>query len=238
MKDIILSEDHIITRDVYQTPQEHRHFAKQLMFGIDEALICKIDGSLVYGLGLCIASNVSHTAKTTSGKMLLILVEETSKFSEKLNTLLKDSCYIVLEDSMVNTVAAAFKSGALQGVEHALFPIFHLEDRYLEKYDSRITKVLQILEECNTIEVDIFQQLSDQTALSKSRLSHIFKEQVKISLASYIVMAKMRKAAKYVLQGERLTTASYHAGFSSSAHMAATCKQMFGNSLSELFSIK
>ncbi|NLO86193.1 MAG: helix-turn-helix domain-containing protein [Clostridiales bacterium] len=63
----------------------------------------------------------------------------------------------------------------------------------------------------------------------------MFKEQVKISLSSYIVLIKMQKAAKYVLYGESLTTAALHAGFSGSAHMASTCKRMFGIALSEIF---
>lgn len=235
---MIFSEDHIIILAEYQTPQEHQHFAKHLLFGVNEALTCVIDGSHVEGRGICIESNATHTAKTVSGKMLLVLIEESSSFSGKLTALLENHSNIVLQQWIVDAIVAAYKADGLQGVENALFQAFNLEHRDSSKYDSRIKEVLQTLQERDAIESDIFQQLCRRTALSQSRLSHLFKEQVKISLSGYIALVKMRKAAKYVFQGETLTAAAHHAGFSSSAHMAATCKRMFGLSLSELLSTK
>ncbi|GMQ63960.1 hypothetical protein AN2V17_31970 [Vallitalea sp. AN17-2] len=56
---------------------------------------------------------------------------------------------------------------------------------------------------------------------------------MKISLASFFVMAKMHKPYNYYMRGENLTTASIHAGFDSPSHFSATCKKMFGLSFSD-----
>lgn len=238
MKHILFSDDHILMMAEYHTPGEHRHFAKHILLGIDEVITCTIDGRHVEGCGVCIASNVPHTAKSPSGKMLLLLIEESSAFSGQLDALLENCSSAVLQQETAEAIVTAYKAAGISGAENALFGAFRLEHRDSTKYDTRIREVLQILQGCDTIEPDIFQQLCRQIGLSQSRLSHLFREQVGISLSGYATFVKMRKVAEYVFQGETLTIAAHHAGFSSSAHMAATCKRMFGLSLSELLSIK
>lgn len=235
MENILFSYDHIILVAKYQTPQEHRHFAKHLLFSIDQDLECTVNGQIVTGRGICIASDVPHTARTVSGQMLVLLIEATSAFSERLDAVLgKEPCRI-LDDPLAGEVVKAYEAGALPGVRKAVFRAFEVEQQDSAKYDGRIREVLRILSERESIDADIFAQLYTSTGLSQSRLSHLFKEQVKVSLSSYIALIKMQKASKYVLEGKNMTTAALHAGFSSSAHMAATCKRMFGISLSEIF---
>ena len=76
--------------------------------------------------------------------------------------------------------------------------------------------------------------LSEKLNLSKSRVSHIFKENIGISIKRYLVLEKMKKCYEYFKTTGSITNASINAGFYSSSHFATTCKKMFGISFSEL----
>lgn len=235
MHDFIFSDDHIHYIAKYQTPKEHRHFAKHLLLAIDGDLHCTINGETVVGRGICIASNANHTAAADAGKLLVVLIEESSAFSARLDALLQGAAFSILENTLTDQVLAAYQKKGLQGAETCLAAAFSLASREAGQYDQRIRDVLAVIQGRECLDETIFPDLSAQANLSQSRLSHLFREQVGTALASYIVLKKMQKTAEYVLAGESLTKASHHAGFSSSAHMAATCKRMFGISLSEFF---
>lgn len=216
-------------------PREHRHFAKHLLFALDGSLHCTVNGQTVAGRGVCIASNASHTAAADAGKLLVVLIEESSAFSERLDPLLQGAAFSVLESTLTDQVLASYGENGLQGVENSLTSAFLLERRKPGQYDVRIQRVLAAIQDRECLDETIFAELCAQTKLSHSRLSHLFRKQVGTALASYIALKKMQKTAQYVLAGENLTQAAHHAGFSSSAHMAAACKRMFGISLSDFF---
>lgn len=235
MKNVLIGDEYIILNATYSTPQEHFHFAKHLFVGINGALVCTVSGQTVTCRGLYIASNVPHTAKINSGEMLVVLAEDTSDFSAQLDARMPFQTYSILSDEIIDKAIKSYRAGGLEITIDMFFNIFGVSRKDIAHYDYRIKAVVRILAEDETINNDVFSYLSKCTQLSQSRLTHLFKEQVKISLASYIAFMKMQKAARYFLNGESLTAAAHHAGFSSSAHMASTCKRMFGLSLSELF---
>jgi AraC-like DNA-binding protein len=72
--------------------------------------------------------------------------------------------------------------------------------------------------------------------LSSSRFQHYFKECVGIPFRRFRLWARVRIALKCAMQGSNLTQAAMQSGFSSSAHMSAAFKAMFGISLSQLIS--
>ena len=86
-----------------------------------------------------------------------------------------------------------------------------------------------------TIKSTIVEDLSRHIFLSKSRMSHIFKEQTGMSLHSYIAAEKLHKAFDYINQGLSITEASMAAGFDSPSHCASTCKRMFGISFRNIY---
>lgn len=61
--------------------------------------------------------------------------------------------------------------------------------------------------------------------LSKSRLSHLFKEETGMTLHSYLAFEKLRKTHEYYLNGESLTDSCIKAGFNSSSHSSSYKKQ-------------
>lgn len=71
-------------------------------------------------------------------------------------------------------------------------------------------------------------ELAKHVGLSPGRLTHLFTQQCGMSIRSYTLWAKMRRAA--VLLGEKwpLTDVAHRVGFSDSAHLSRTFQQFFG----------
>ncbi len=87
--------------------------------------------------------------------------------------------------------------------------------------------LFQLLDTCNCNNHTI-SNFADKVALSFSRLSHLFKEQIGIPLKSYILLHQMERAFQELLTGKSVTGATLPAGFDSPSHFAGTVKRMMG----------
>ena len=108
-----------------------------------------------------------------------------------------------------------------------------LEKSNERKLDERVSEVLTILRETEEVPENAVDFLCDKVFLSKSRLSHLFKENIGISLSRYLAWEKMRKGYILFRKYGNITDAAVMAGFDSPSHFAATCKRMFGLSFSD-----
>ncbi|WP_243103947.1 helix-turn-helix domain-containing protein [Clostridium sp. JN-1] len=233
--------DHIIIVADYSEPKEHSHFAMQMIIGIEDDVMCTIDGNEVRGRGIIIETKIKHTARIGHGKMLVVLVEKTSEFAAVLTKKMlisQGEKYGYLSESLINKVRKIVldkeNDNKLNHIEALLQEEFDLYTPQIAEYDNRIRDCIKYIDSCETIEANIFEQLETVSFLSKSRLSHLFRNEVQISLAGYLVIAKIKKAYEFVQLGEDLSTAAVHAGFNSPSHFAATVKRNFGNSFSEM----
>ena len=68
--------------------------------------------------------------------------------------------------------------------------------------------------------------------LSEGRFSHLFKEQIGMTFAAYLIYQRVIKTYTDMINGKSITDASLDAGFSSSAHFAEINKRLFGLSAS------
>ncbi|QUH30784.1 helix-turn-helix domain-containing protein [Vallitalea guaymasensis] len=227
-------KDHILLFSE-KTPNKHKHFAKHLIYGVDGNLECAIGDKKVICRGICIESNVLHTVLTQNTKRIILLIDETSEIARSISyKFLKGQKYKIIDEEIVNQVSTYYyKCKDTEELDEKILSICDIQNFNQITYDDRVIKVIDEIDRTESIQKDIFDKLSNIAYLSQSRLSHLFREQVKISLASFLVMAKMHKTYNYYMRGENLTTASIHAGFDSSSHFSATCKKMFGLSFSD-----
>lgn len=238
--------DHIFFKAFYPAPSMHRHFAKHMIFALDGLLHCKINGDECTCRGIVIQSNCMHTVLSDKMPMLVYLFDETCKRAECLNELyLKGADYAVLSDTLCGKVCAVLdektnvaqadeKCGIRPGTDEKILKICGLEREGVLEYDKRIRRVLDIIDTSESLEAGIMSALCKEAFLSESGLSHLFRKQVGISIASYLVFAKLSKTYRYVLAGESVTDAAVRAGFSSASHFAAVNKKLFGLSITEL----
>lgn len=71
-------------------------------------------------------------------------------------------------------------------------------------------------------------ELASDVGLSADRLSHLFSDKLGISIKSYFLWSRMRRAVDLISRGESLVTVAHDAGFSDSAHLTRTIKHFFG----------
>jgi len=73
-------------------------------------------------------------------------------------------------------------------------------------------------------------QLSDISYLSGSRLSHLFKAELGISIRQFVLWKRIQLAVSKSNDGHSLSTSAHYAGFSDSSHFTKVFSAMFGSS--------
>jgi AraC-like DNA-binding protein len=98
----------------------------------------------------------------------------------------------------------------------------------LRTIDPRIQNCLQqIRANPNCTELSV-KQLSEISFLSEGRLSHLFKQQLGVSIRQFILWHRIGLAVSKSNEGHSLTTAALCAGFSDSSHFTRAFLDMFG----------
>ena len=96
-----------------------------------------------------------------------------------------------------------------------------------KQLDERITEFLSMLENCSCTDHSI-DHFAEELHLSSSRLSHLFSEQVGITLKDYLLLHQLERVFQDILSGRKITDAAMDAGFDSPSHFASTVKRLMG----------
>ncbi|GAA5126893.1 helix-turn-helix transcriptional regulator [Alloalcanivorax gelatiniphagus] len=72
------------------------------------------------------------------------------------------------------------------------------------------------------------EELGAEVGLSAHRLRHLFSDKMGISIKSYTLWARMRRAVELIARHEPLSMVAHDVGFSDAAHLTRTLKQFFG----------
>ena len=181
-----------------------------------------------------IASDVVHTAYAETGDMLVFLFDTAGSIAEEAQKqYLCGRPYFCGDKETVEKLREIWKNNPPAQADSLITQLLGLDTVGNTLRDERISQVLEYLRSLDEVPEDITAQLCAKVCLSPSRLSHLFKENVGISLHRYLAMDKMRKGYIHFQKYGNITEASMRAGFDSPSHFAATCKRMFGISFSE-----
>lgn len=101
--------------------------------------------------------------------------------------------------------------------------------------DERIASCLSWIKEHLTERTITAEMLAETVFLSRSRLMHLFSDQIGIPIRKYILWQRLRHALLQLADGQTITEASHAAGFTDSAHMNRTFNTMFGITPSKIF---
>ena len=102
--------------------------------------------------------------------------------------------------------------------------------------DDRINKALDYMNNSSFEYKMMMNELKSLTNLSDSRLSHLFKEEVGISIKKYLVWSKLKRAFEKVLnENKNMYEASIEIGFYDQPHLSKAFKQIFGISPSDVY---
>src|SRR3954468_14649817 len=93
--------------------------------------------------------------------------------------------------------------------------------------DRRIKKVRSILDEQYRDPPSV-EELADAVALSASRLAHLFRAQMGMSIQSYVVERRLTMAAMLIVQSdERISQIAYSVGFRDVSNFNHSFKRRF-----------
>lgn len=215
---------------------EHKHYALQLFLSIDKPLNLYVSGKLIAGKCVIVNHNVNHVFSTGNKLHLSIIIEPASNIAKQLEMKMNGNDFRILNDfgiekiqNIVFELAYCQKDNELNYYQYlidTLYEYINLDGK-IKVYDNRIREVLNYTEKC-TCTVHTISFLADMVSLSRSRLSHLFREQVGIPLKSYIQFHQMQKAFFALLSGKTITEAAMLANFDSPSHFAAVTKRMMG----------
>lgn len=218
--------DHLYFKADYRTPDLHSHFAKHIILAHGGELECNVAGETFFCRGVMIQSKVPHTVSAKTGSIMVFLIEGTCARAKQM-----DEKY--LGDKPFSVIDSVIPPETAGRSDEEILSALGLEKAGRDFYDERVEAAIRVIADMESLDAGTIDMLCKRVFLSKSRLSHLFREQVGISLAGYLLFSRLSKTYAYILAGENITTAAIHAGFSSAAHFAAVNKKQFGISVRE-----
>ena len=199
----------------------HAHPAIEIVFADDECLTIETEQSTYNGVsGVIIDSNIKHRISGKSTSIQLSMIEH------------RDSAIKDVLSSLEHTFkhgVCILKSNTTH--QHAFKDLAHklINTEYKLAYDSRVTKVINHLMHNDVAYDQMLSTLTQLVHLSESRLSHLFKEDVGISLKKYLLWCKLKSTIyQHLDKKEDLFASLIQSGFYDQPHFSKAFKTMLG----------
>ncbi|MDL5514902.1 AraC family transcriptional regulator [Arenibacter sp. M-2] len=196
----------------------HRHFPIEVAFAISGQLHIRTDNQQYTNVqSVIINSNVPHIFNCENSECQLYFIDPTSNAGIQLSKYFLPKG----EDIVVNTITSIeiFKEKYIYGLD---------EDYPFCERDDRVKSCLSWIDDNYSKEGIKLSMISENVFLSESRIAHLFKKQIGISIHQYILWKKIESAIKRYIEGASLTECAYSFGFSDSSHFNKTFQKMFG----------
>lgn len=233
MNRIYWDEDKIAMLTDHLDAVKHSHWMVQLFLSLEDELQLWVADQWISGRCIVVNEKAQHAFSTQKRLHFSMLIEPTSSAALQLKAIMGSRDYCTFDGPEFE----ALQKFAMELPEnrevsfyrrfikelYAAFPITQEK----KPYDERILELLHLISscECSTHTISSF---AERVALSPSRLSHLFREQVGIPLKSYIMLHQMERAFILLLNGACITDAAMEAGFDTPSHFAGAVKKMMG----------
>lgn len=235
MSRIVFHESYIVVIPTYNRTASHKHPFMHLFLGENG---CKIiaDKKEIQGNIILLNSNVKHAVNEESNCDFFLLIEPTSAIAEQfLDKYMCDSYYHNITENVEvisKDIINLSDKEVVQIVENVLLNM-GVSLECTSTKDVRIEQIISKIISREWINYSV-KEIAEAVFLSESRLAHLFKEEVGISLKSYILIRRIEYAYRFVSSGGKVTQAAMESGFASSAHLAYTCKNLTGISITDV----
>ena len=252
---MIYKDDRIVFWARYDDPQAHKHFAKHVLISA-RPFTCTAEKESESLCSAVIQSNVMHCVRRNKdAPMAVFLIDTTSELSRIIDDeLLKGKNFgalpIEIEKHLIRMLE---DEEPLEAVDEYLVGTLAMHAKQKKRkangasvfgdtcksegernMDCRIAEAIRLIEQCESIESDAYDTIPRMLCLSKSRFLHLFKEKVGIDFKNYLLLKKLEKTCRCVIEkGMSITDAAILAGFSSSSHFATACKKYCGISFTD-----
>ncbi|HLR38719.1 MAG TPA: AraC family transcriptional regulator [Chitinophagaceae bacterium] len=199
--------------------ERHSHFPIEVAFTLSGQLNIKTDKHHYQNIhSVIVNSNVPHTFCCRHGKCQLYFIEPHTNIGKHILTyFFKQNEDVILIDEIE---PEHFKENHILN--------FEKHDLSQKILDNRIQRCLNWINENYTKQELSIADIAENVFLSESRLAHLFKEQMGISIQQYILWKRIEMAILRYKKGYSLTDCAHHSGFADSSHFNKTFKKMFG----------
>ena len=208
--------------------ENHAHPAVEIINATNGTFSLQSNGktsqNLVFAL---IDSNTEHSVEAKNCSVRLLMIESHNfEFHDFL-----DRQGIALQNGIFHKTSFAEKDELF-----ALTKQVALETDLKTPADLRIAESIRFIQENKLEYKNLLSELTAKVCLSDSRLSHLFKQHIGISLKKYLVWNKLRRAITlYLREHSNLTHVSLQSGFFDQAHLTHSFKRTLGISPSKAY---
>jgi len=214
---------YVFSKGDYKT-KKHAHYAIEI--------VCATEGSfrITTGLGkytnlqsVIIPPNLPHNFNCMNSECNLLFVDPLSVMGKYF---IQRFGLPSRKDIIINP--EELKEFQSQGKYDVLSILKKAGDYTGNNLDFRILKCIDTIDALITDNQITVSQLSKASFLSESRLAHLFKKQLGISVHQCILWKKILLAALKSREGYSLTECAHYVGFSDSSHFNKVFYKMFG----------
>lgn len=211
----------------------HSHGMIQFFLFLEGIPEMKVGKEKIHDRCLFVNVNVKHAVKISDGLLFTCVIEPASDMGRKLSALLGGQDYYAMEDAKAESLIALtcpmIDSSSKVPYTKLMQKLYEVigAGSSEKKLDERITAFLGMLENCRCTDHSI-DHFAEGLHLSSSRLSHLFSEQVGITLKDYLLLHQLERVFQDILSGRKITDAAMDAGFDSPSHFASTVKRLMG----------
>lgn len=222
------ANNHILIYTGYDNPAKHSHLAAHIIISMGGRMHITADGTEYFCYGVMIPSGTSHLVDCHGNAALVFLYDCTTAVASQIQRtcIIPEACcrkittaYSDFEQEETSDHYCRFESTVLTQLGFCC-----AGSRVM---DERILAAMRYIRSMFT-EVLSCRQVANAVYLSESRFAHLFREQVGMTFAAYLIYQRIMYVYAQILQGKSITEASLEAGFASSAHFSDTNRRLFG----------
>ena len=222
------ANNHILIYTGYDNPVKHSHMAAHIIISTGDKMRITSDSVECLCHGVVIPSGTTHMLDTYGNAALVFLYDCTSDIASQIQSIrcISEECCQKIVASYANFEQARTTDNYCRFESSVLAQLGFTDTTPCVK-DERIVSAIKYIRSMSSEKLSC-KAVADAVYLSESRFSHLFKEQVGMTFAAYLIYQRIMYVYTLVLQGKTITEAALGAGFSSSAHFADVNRRVFG----------
>ena len=208
MTKIYEANNHILIHTGYADPVEHRHMASHMIISLKEEIHVVLDSTEFRCYGIMIPSGMSHQVDTHGSDVLVFLFDCTTgiaKQIQEIRCIPKESCERIAE--WYTVLARSCTTDAYGAFANNLFAQLGITNSAPSVQDERIISALKYIRDSSADQISC-KEVADAVCLSQSRFSHLFKAQVGMTFAAYLIYQRIMHVYSEILQGVSITEAA------------------------------
>lgn len=226
------AKNHILIRTGSLQPAQHSHMAAHIIISMDGSIKVQCARAEYLCHGILVPSGISHAVDTQGNAVLVFLYDCTTEVAKQIREV---AC---IPEEICKEIVQLYAdmesvSDSYYGFEKAVLSRLRITGAATNVTDDRIQTAMEFIRAKSTEKVTC-RYVADAVHLSQSRFSHLFREQVGMTFAAYLIYQRIMYVYTQMLRGRSITEAALEAGFSSSAHFADVNRRVFGISASTI----